>query len=102
MRDLDGAPANELPYHCVSGNQVVARNLFLLQTDDRFQQVLHAPVPNVRIQKARVSIKGRWLRQQTIRPNEKGPQRRQIKWKTAIDRVVGDAAERNDAEKLAR
>src|SRR4029077_18901765 len=101
MRYLDRAAADELAQDRVAGDEVERGELFFAEALDRFEQRLDPVVANSRVEKAGVGLEVLRPGQMAAGAGKEWFERRQVEGKTAVDDVVGEAAEGDDAEQFA-
>src|SRR5690242_563137 len=102
MRYLYSAPADEFPDDSISRNDAKIGGLLLFYAHDGFQQRFDSFVTYARVQEACVLLKVLRSWQQPSWAHKKWTQRRKIEGEATVDSMVGQAAQRDDAEKLAR
>src|ERR1017187_8982851 len=101
VRDLNGATADEFANNGVAGNEPSVGHLRGGETFDGFEQRLDAFVANARVNKPGVVRKCFGRREQALLSAEEWLERGQIKRKSAVDDVVGQPHEGDDAEEFA-
>jgi len=98
---FDGAAADKFANDGVPGNNLAAGGLFAGQARDGFEQVLDALVADAGVQEAGVGREIFGARQVAIRAGKERFQRREVEGESAVDDMIGQAAQGDDAEQFA-